>query len=102
MKNTYAKMMNRLSSPYVLLAGAALLVTACATAVGTGPQAEAPRIQRSGSELWAQNCRRCHNFRSPSEYTDGEWDVVMFHMRVRANLTANEHELIRTFLKASN
>lgn len=102
MKNSHAKMMKQLSVPHVLLAAAALLVMACATEVGSGTQSAAPRKQKSGSELWAQNCRRCHNFRSPSEFTDGEWEVVMFHMRVRANLTANEYELIRDFLKASN
>ena len=31
-----------------------------------------------------------------------EWDVNMFHMRVRANLTAEEHKKILEFLKASN
>jgi hypothetical protein len=43
-----------------------------------------------------------HNSRPPTADSDGEWDVVMFHMRDRGNLTAGEHRKIAEFLKASN
>jgi hypothetical protein len=52
----------------------------------------------SGQRLWAQNCARCHNSRSVTDYTSAHWDVAMLHMRVRANLTAEEHVKIRQFL----
>ncbi len=52
--------------------------------------------------MWSENCARCHNMRSPSSYSDTEWDVVMHHMRVRANLTAEEHKKILEFLKSAN
>lgn len=86
----------------VLLAGVLLMAASCMSTSASGNQDEPAPSQRSGSELWAQNCRRCHNFRSPSELGDAEWDVAMFHMRVRANLTAGEYDSIRQFLKASN
>lgn len=60
------------------------------------------KIGKSGSQLWSENCARCHNMRSPSSYSDTEWDVVMHHMRVRANLTSEEHKKILEFLKSAN
>jgi hypothetical protein len=55
---------------------------------------------KSGAELWAENCVRCHNIRSPSNYSPAQWEVVMMHMRVRANLTPDEHKKILEFLKS--
>jgi hypothetical protein len=55
---------------------------------------------KGGAELWAENCVRCHNIRSPSNYSPAQWDVVMMHMRVRANLTPEEHKKILAFLKS--
>ena len=34
--------------------------------------------------------------------SDAEWDVAMHHMRIRANLTAEEHRKILEFLKSAN
>jgi cytochrome c553 len=55
---------------------------------------------KGGAELWAENCVRCHNIRSPSNYSPAQWEVVMMHMRVRANLTPEEHKKILEFLKS--
>ena len=57
---------------------------------------------RGGALLWSQNCMRCHNLRNPNERSDREWDVIVHHMRVRANLTAEEHRLILRFLQSAN
>ena len=56
----------------------------------------------SGATLWAQNCMHCHNIRSPDSYSAAQWDVAMLHMRVRANLTAEEHKKILAFLKTAH
>ena len=56
--------------------------------------------EKSGAQLWAENCVRCHNIRSPSNYSPAQWEVVMTHMRVRANLTPEEHKKILEFLKS--
>ena len=58
--------------------------------------------EKGGAQLWEENCSRCHNFRSPTQYNDSEWQVVMHHMRVRANLTAQEHKKILEFLQAAD
>jgi len=56
----------------------------------------------SGSELWGAHCGRCHFNRSPSWYSDGQWDVAMFHMGVKAQLTRAERDAVLRYLKAAN
>ncbi len=56
----------------------------------------------SGSQLWEQNCARCHYMRGPRWYNDVEWDVAMLHMRIQTNLTGQEHRAILKFLQAAN
>ncbi len=55
---------------------------------------------KSGAQLWAENCIRCHNIRSPGSLSPAQWEVAMMHMRARANLTPEEHKKILEFLKA--
>ena len=55
---------------------------------------------KSGAQLWAENCARCHNIRSPGSLSPVQWEVAMMHMRVRANLTPEEHKKILEFLKS--
>jgi hypothetical protein len=55
-----------------------------------------------GAQLWAENCTRCHNVRPPSQYSDQQWDLIVTHMRLRANLTGQESREIIKFLQASN
>ena len=57
-------------------------------------------LQLSGQELWSMNCQRCHNMRSPEMYSDAQWDVIVHHMRVRANITGAEQRAIADFLKS--
>jgi len=58
--------------------------------------------QKSGAELWAQNCIRCHNIPSPSAYSDVEWETIGLHMQERANMTAEQIEKIVAFLQTAN
>ncbi len=63
-----------------------------------------PAAQRikSGVTIWAENCGRCHNIRSPQERSDRQWEIILMHMRTRANLTGQETRKILEFLKQSN
>ena len=77
------------------------------TIAGNGGQPETISVLeegqiRAGALAWSQNCMRCHNLRNPQERSDREWDVIVHHMRVRANLTAEEHRLIVRFLQSAN
>ena len=93
------------------LATATFLFVGCSTIDPKGGEAATPdkssipsaqAAQKSGAEVWAQNCGHCHNLRSPSSYSDAQWEVAMLHMRVRANLTADEHKKILAFLRSAH
>lgn len=55
----------------------------------------------SGEELWSNNCLRCHNIRPPTMYSDPQWEVIVHHMRLRANITGQEQRAIVEFLKSA-
>jgi hypothetical protein len=84
-----------------LTAMAALAGLALGGCASPGPTPQAPP-SKGAAQVWAQNCNRCHNIRPAAEFSDAQWDVIMHHMRVRANLTAEEHQQILTLMKASN
>ncbi len=76
--------------------------TAAEGQAGEDAAANAAAVQPGGARAWEQNCARCHNYRRPRERSDGEWRIIVHHMRVRANLTAREAEVILRFLQAAN
>ncbi|MFV1994806.1 MAG: hypothetical protein ACC661_05165 [Verrucomicrobiales bacterium] len=92
-----------------LLAGVVTL-GACQTQSSSSAGAEATEEDyiatvapsKTGVELWADNCVRCHNVRDPSSYSDAQWDVAVHHMRIRANLTGQDAEAIREFILTAN
>jgi mono/diheme cytochrome c family protein len=103
MKKLVSRIWKSIGVPGALIviscAAATWLVLGCAANKQSGEVA-AGTTGKGGAELWAENCVRCHNIRSPSNYSPAQWDVVMMHMRVRANLTPEEHKKILEFLKA--
>lgn len=64
--------------------------------------AQDSNIVAEGARLWANNCTRCHNARSPLERNDREWLTIMNHMRARANLTKTEAAAITAYLQMVN
>lgn len=58
--------------------------------------------EKSGAQLWAENCSRCHNSPSPTVYSDDKWETVSMHMKIRANISNNEIKLIKDFLQSAN
>jgi len=58
--------------------------------------------QKSGAQLWGENCVRCHSIPSPSSYNDTDWDTIGLHMKVRANMTESEMDKVLEFLKSAN
>ena len=56
-------------------------------------------LVRQGARNWSAYCGSCHNARPPSERSPGEWDTIMMHMRVRANLPAQEAQALLEYLK---
>ena len=96
-------------APLVSATVVLLLLAACSTQHQNQSARQTPaqtattaRPMKGGAQLWAENCNRCHNFRSPGTYSDAQWDVAMDHMRVIGNLTADDSRAILSFLKAGN
>ncbi len=57
------------------------------------------RRQLSGAELYSIHCNRCHPERYPTERTAAQWKTIMLHMRVRANLPAEQARTILKYLQ---
>lgn len=62
-------------------------------------EAERKALVRQGARLWSPYCGACHNARPPAERSPVEWDTIMMHMRVRANLPAQDARALLEFLK---
>ena len=71
------------------------------TAESSGAASNDSSMELSGEELWSNNCLRCHNIRPPTMYSNAQWDIIVHHMRVRANITGQEQRAIVEFLKSS-
>lgn len=54
---------------------------------------------KSGSQLWSENCRRCHNTPPSSAFTNIQWELVNSHMKQRAMLTDDEYKKILDFMQ---
>ena len=61
--------------------------------------APAPQKKISGVELYAIHCNRCHQERYPVELNESQWRTIMAHMRVRANLPAEQAREIMKYLQ---
>jgi len=57
--------------------------------------------QRSGVEIWAQSCGRCHRPQPARRYTAERWETIMAQMRIYARLTDAEANAVLEFLQGS-
>ena len=56
---------------------------------------------KSGAQLWAENCQRCHNTPSPATFSPEQWETVGMHMQTRSLITDQERKKIVSFLKGT-
>ena len=85
------------------LALGALMSGGCATNSSSATTRPASLVvEKSGAQLWTDNCMRCHNLRGPETYSATQWEVAVHHMRLRANLTGQEARKITEFLKSAS
>jgi hypothetical protein len=54
---------------------------------------------KTGVQLWAENCQRCHNTPSPNSFSHDQWETIGMHMQSRALLTEDERIKIVGFLQ---
>lgn len=64
--------------------------------------ADSTALVRRGAEVYSRECQRCHVPRSPSEFGDREWVIVVQHMQTRAVMTRSQARAALAFLLASN
>ena len=79
-----------------------IVVAFLSTVIAAGCSSSSEAIQKSGAQLWGENCVRCHNAPSPAAFSDTEWETVTQHMKVRANLDSKQSRSILEFLKMAN
>ena len=56
-------------------------------------------MDKTGTQLWGENCGRCHNAPGPGEFSTVNWDIIGTHMRIRTNITETEEKKIIEYLK---
>ena len=66
----------------------------------TGCTASKAVAAKSGAQLWAENCQRCHNTPSPASFSSEQWETIGMHMQSRSLITENEREKIVAFLQS--
>lgn len=80
----------------------ALVAFIIGTIIINGCVASQMIAEKAGSQLWGENCIRCHNSPSPADYNPSQWETIGMHMKLRANLTDDETNKIVAFLKSAN
>ena len=93
----------------VAVLGALLYALSSVFVPGAGAKAEKKTEKRvetkpekkklSGAELYSMHCNRCHPERYPTERTAAQWKTILLHMRVRANLPAEQARTILKYLQ---
>ncbi len=64
-----------------------------------GQQAQTFEDSLTGGEVFSMYCNQCHNARALAERPFFNYETVVAHMRVRANLTGKEYEKMLEFLR---
>lgn len=92
----------KLQSVRKILVPIVILAAIIATASMNGCVTPQSITDKSGAQLWGENCRRCHNIPDPKAFSDEQWETIGLHMKTRAVLTENETKKIVQFLQSAN
>lgn len=52
-----------------------------------------------GARVFRNTCAACHSERQAMELTREKWEIIVQHMRVRANLTGAEARAVKRYLQ---
>ena len=55
-----------------------------------------------GAAVYSNHCALCHQPRSPAEFSDAAWAIIVHHMHTRGYLTLTETFAVRKFLLENN
>jgi len=95
-----AKMRSKLLKAIVI---AMILLGSVSTGLRAAEQPgamEKKALFRRGVHLWPAYCGYCHKARPGADFSPVQWDTIMMHMRVRANLPAGDARAILEFLRS--
>jgi mono/diheme cytochrome c family protein len=81
------------------VAGLAMIVAVASLALATVTDVKPAKKRLTGEQLYAINCSRCHSERYPTERTKAQWKTLMLHMRVRANLPADQAKELLKYMQ---
>lgn len=81
---------------------ALVVISGAGAARAAADSAGEKQLFRTGAKLWPHYCAYCHKARPASEFNPEQWQIIMMHMRVRANLPAKDAEAILAFLRDSH
>ena len=79
-----------------------LLLALTLSAVAAESEPTETQLFLRGAKLWGAYCGLCHNARAGGEFNRLEWDTLLLHMRVRANLPAEDAAALRVYLRSSH
>ncbi len=79
-----------------------ILLVACSIMLMNGCYVSKKVADKSGAQLWGENCAHCHNAPPPGEFNNDNWEIVGMHMQVRANFTQTDMTKIIDFMKSAN
>jgi hypothetical protein len=86
---------------YIVISFVVLFVSLSSTIVISSCAVSQKVQNKTGIQLWGENCGRCHNAPGPGEFSAANWEIVGRHMRVRANITETEEQKIIDYLKTT-
>ena len=78
----------------IIISVSAILLNSCA------PTKEIS--EKSGVQLWGENCNHCHSAPSQDQYSKDQWGIIGAHMKLKAGITNDEMTKIVAFLKGVN
>lgn len=73
-----------------------------AFAIGCAASTTSPPNEIDGASVYANNCNRCHEFRSPTEFNGPQWAIITTHMRVVGGIPADESRAVYEYLKSQH
>ena len=79
-----------------------IILVACSVMLMNGCYVSKKVADKSGAQLWGENCSHCHNAPPPGEFNNDNWEIVGMHMQVRANVTQTDMQKIIDFMKSAN
>jgi hypothetical protein len=86
---------------YIVISFVVLFVSLSSTIIISSCAVSQKVQNKTGIQLWGENCGRCHNAPGPGEFSAANWEIVGRHMRVRANITETEEQKIIDYLKTT-